>query len=92
MLNRCRRKDENMLDKNELEKIVINSMEDLKTFEGQDLADKYFVMNRTVKSVKLGTLEGCIIEGGSIICKKLSRCNLYDVQYTYADEIYLSVL
>ena len=81
-----------MLDKNELKKMVINSVEDLKPFEGQDLADKYFVMNRTVKSVKLGTLEGCIIEGGSIICKKLSRCNLYDVQYTYADEIYLSVL
>ena len=81
-----------MLNKNELEKIVINSVEELKIIEGMDLNDKYLVMNTSVKNIKLGTLEGCIIEGGDIVCQKLSRCNLYDVSYTYADEIYLSVL
>lgn len=81
-----------MLNKNELEKIVINSVEELKAFKEQDLNDKYLVLNVTVKNIKLGTLEGCVVEGSGVVCKKLSRCNLYDVQYTYADEIYLSVL
>ena len=81
-----------MLNKNELEKIVINSLEDLKAFEEQDLNDKHLILNITSKNIKLGTLDGCIIDGGGIVCKKLSGCNLYDVSYTYADEIYLSVL
>lgn len=81
-----------MLNKNELEKIVINSAEELKVFEGQDLNGKYLVLNEIIKDIKLGTLEDCVIEGGGLVCKKLSRCNLYEVSYTYADEIYLSVL
>ena len=80
-----------MLNKNELEKIVINSPEELRPFEGKDLTGKYIVMSVTVKDIKLGSLEGCVIEGGGIVCAKLSRCNIYDTDHTYADEIYLSI-
>ena len=80
-----------MLNKNELEKIVINSEQDLKAFEGQNLKGKYLILNDVIKSIKLGSLEGCIVEGGGIVCKKMSGCNICDTIYTYADEIHLSL-
>ena len=81
-----------MLNKNNLEKITVNSTEDLAPFKGKDLTDKYLVLNTIVKDIKLGTLDKCVIEGGGISCQKLTGCNLFDVGYVYADEINFSIL
>lgn len=80
-----------MEHKNETEKIIIHTSADLKPFEEKDLQGKHLVMKRAIRDVKLGTLEGCIIEGGGIVCNQLMNCKLYDVTYVYAESCKLSV-
>ena len=54
-----------MLNKNELEKIVINSAEELKHFEGQNFTGKYLILKAVAKNTKLGTLEGASLKAGA---------------------------
>lgn len=73
----------NMLNKIELEKIIINSEEELKQFEGENIANKHLIINEMIKTVKLGNLENCIVEGTVIICDKLTDCNVQNIADVY---------
>ena len=76
-----------MPNKKDLEKMVINSEKDLMSLHGQDLQNKHLLIKGDVKDIKFKTLKGCIIEGGHLICEKISECSVQNADYVYADVV-----
>ena len=76
-----------MFAKENLEKIVIESWDDIKPYEGKDISDKHIVIKEKIEPIKLGTLTNCYIEGTNVICSKLINCYVENIADVYADEI-----
>lgn len=76
-----------MFAKENLEKIVIESWDDIKPYEGKDLSNKHIILKEKVETVKLGVLKNCYIEGTNVICTKLINCHIENIADVYVDEI-----
>lgn len=83
-----------MLNKNELEKIVITMASDMDDFAGKSFEGKYFVIqgmpkrngllssivSRIDEEITFSKLTNCVIEGGIISCKRITSCEFYNVE------------
>ena len=81
-----------MLNKEELQKIVVSSAEDLKPFAGKCIEGKYIYLKTVVKDVKPDVIRGCVIEGGGIACRRMEKCELSDMDYVFAEKMNLTVI
>ena len=76
-----------MFTKENLEKVVFESLEDIKLYEGKDISDKHIIIKEKLDPVKLGNLKNCFVEGTNVICTKLINCQVENLANVYADEI-----
>ena len=75
--------------KDELLKIVVNCAEDFAPYHGKDISDRHIIMNCADTGCVPAAVEGCVIEGGTLTCRKLSRTKLINMESVSADELHL---